>query len=338
MVQNVLNMFGDLIKYLKIVGNNLTNGLKVMKSVNDKTFDSLRALKLLGMKENLMRELKNSFKNVTSLSLDVFTSLGMKNEKLNRIFPNLEDLHMTNSKNVKDWLFINGQFRRMSKLEIDFLYEAIEPIEAIGIFFKNNEQIEDLKLHFLDQNILKLINETLPNVKVMEINQLASNYSSYEGDTIYLNSVKELKLKINVGHLEGIAFDQLEKLNIWTQSTENWKEFLQNQKNIKELTIATYQLTPDFFQIAHKLPHLQRIQIDINYSTKKSLVSVGNVVAFIQSCHNLNYFQIEIRMFDTGIKQIQKELSSDWIIDVDAVYEPPIMYDIKKPYKLIIKR
>lgn len=116
---------------------------------------------------------------------------------MNGYFPHLKTLHL--------WFYSPEQLKDLH-------------VKNVGEFLKINPQIECMLIKYFTVNLLKEVNEQLPNLKTLKLFQRAGDsddFLKYDGDDIHFKHLNMLHLslfiyKANVKPPTKIFFDQIE--------------------------------------------------------------------------------------------------------------------------------
>lgn len=328
-IMYILANFGDLITRFVISFENipLEDGHQIMKRINNKISATFEWLYLYGCRGNVLDGL-NAFNNVKRL---IFAS-NSQNEQLiihsecdtlSRLFPRLINLVLQNP-TTSDWTFIDGNIPTLVDLEIELLWNNANNIVASDAvqFLKSNVQIDTLTIMNTDLQFIKLANDNLPQLKILNLNWLAENYLAHNCDPIHLITVEELSVELRFDDEipeKIFVHDQLKALSLTVHlsSANKWTEFIANQvtRNLAEFRLNYDGLTHEqLLNIIKQLNHLQVLDI----SCKTEFVA-DEILDFLKMSNALAHFKFALQMNESEQNCLKENLPGNWNIEFKKV-------------------
>lgn len=316
-------MFGDMIQYLSIDfrGINADESNEIIKIINEKSFKSLKTLKLENCKRDIMTELKKSFDNVNSLTFSIIEGESYEKDiKLGQFFPSVVDLTLSSMK-LDGWSFIDGRFSSLTKLIIDDNMENVkQSTENIFIenFFKNNSQINNVKVFDPSSNFMDHVKH-LKNIEILVIEAKTASKWRKQSSEIYINNVKNVFIKISDDSqmLSYIIFDNLERLNLMAYVTtignHLWMEFIQSQLSVNlihfDFSVAILS-EREFSKISEKWPNLITAKIECGQQRK-----TDEIIEFIRKKKQLKCLEVIPEM---NLNDLKDKLGDEWNIESES--------------------
>lgn len=322
--QDFLNNFGDLIHILTVPYKDIYNETKsrvLTKLINDKSFGSLKTLTLYGCKGSVLDEFKNVFTLVESL--DIYTEFlnVLPGSRLNRIFPNLKKFDISFSK-ASDWTFINGNFSKLIEFRTllpEFPeYDVIE-VSHIASFLRNNRQIKKLRIAYSNHKLLREVNNILPQLERLYLNELPNRFSSFFSRPVYFRNLKYFEIASFLGKMpHKIVFNRLERLSIIIQDKyfNQWQQFINNQvnSNISRLDLYIDAVRDEFPNIPIVFPQLRSAYITTIWTN----LFADDVILFLVNSKELRYLELTAPISDSEVKRLEENIPSNWSVKFHA--------------------
>lgn len=320
-LQKLLTTFGNLIHLLKINFDKIesNHATEIVKSVNDRTSNTLKSLYLTECYGKVLDELKNQFSEVFTLSITTAKHFEFsdKNRKLNQLFPNIQ-FFLASDMSVSEWTFIDGEFPFLNSFHVKLSEKTGNAFDEshIASFLKKNTQIKEISIIDSSLKALKDANDILSNLNSLEIDGLSKNYGDDKIDSVHFKNVKKLRVIANVENEipQKVVFDQVDDLFIKTQNkfSTKWFDFISNQihSKVNSFKLETVDLTKDqLLTIPNKMPDLKAVIV-------QSPVKFANdeVVDFVQTNKHLETLELIIKMDKADQDKLEKTLEKDWTV------------------------
>lgn len=340
-IRKILRIFGDLIQKIEISFEKIhvTEGKEIVKHFNDYATESLSHLVLNDCKENVLDDLKRAFQNVKNLTLSTLLSdklmVSSNATMLNKVFPNLNWLHLGSTKTT-DWQLIGGTFHELIYLDVEVprtFKRRSRPVDSNVLnLLRSNPQIEILVLR---KSTLKLLKgaSVLPHLKTLEINALSDQYFNHYGDAIQFETVEFLIITSDRKNRvpENVRFNHVYKLNlnIASEINDKWIEFITNQvnRNVTELKLVMFNIsTENFWNVAEILPVLKRVSIECS-----SVFSANDILMFIEKSTKIVKLNLEIRILEPDERQLYENLQQNgWNISCSPAYGKKVSITLER--------
>lgn len=320
--------FGDLMKNLQLNFKSIDDKLakQIVQFMSAKA-ESLEILYLENCNGNILNEFASPILSVTVLkwlTKAESSSETVEIKKLTDIFPNVILLILKNIKS-SDLVLIDGKFANLMVLRME-LPKIVDEMLIVS-FLQNNPTVQTLEIQYASFDLLKQINQILPNLEVLTLESLPKNYAVFKSDPIRFDQVKKLTIDVKFHELnapENIIFNQLEELtlNIRSKFTDKWIKFINNNvnSNLKSLKLTNAHLKKE--QLHAILDHFNNIQtLDITCQSKFEAL---DIIDFEEKNKNAHIIQMK---FDMKISEIgfisilMKVFLDDWNVQVTPEFE-----------------
>lgn len=314
--QSFINNFGDLVSDLIVIFYyvNPDESRQMVKAINDQCFVSLKSLALAQCDGNSLDQLSNTFTNVKSFTFSTKKLDLQSDNKLNRIFPNVNALTVERTV-ASDWTFINGHFAHLIRFSVDFPEnQSPDSVRELHIanFLRNNTQITDLSIAYSNLTLLKEVNTILTQMEHLTLNFLPKKFLDDQHQPVHFETVKHFTLNTNYGEIpEMTVFDQLEKLTIQSKSSTEWIKFISKQvnRNLSELNLFNDVRPEKLAIVPEKLPNLHVVHITCTW-----IIKAKQIVEFIENSNSLRHLRIVAVLYDDERKRLEETIPKLWIV------------------------
>lgn len=323
--QNVLNLFGDMVQFINIsfIDINAVKGNEIGGSITAHAIESLKELHLRNCHGSVLDAMNRPFPNVTIASFSTHSTdrfeIGSNTLKLDRMFPNLQRLHVKIA-NVDDLKFVGDEFSELRSLIVDLPEPRTLAIADIEFLFRGSSSINTLTIHRSSLKLLKSASRLLSKLKVLRIFDFSNDL--YQGNQIQFKNVYHLYItstRSDAQIPEKLVFHQLRKLslNLDFGFTDQWIQFFGNQvsKSVEVFEIKANAFTKD--QLLAVAEHLPNIKVASIMTEKK--VSAETIINFLATSKQLFILQIQMALIDVAErKQLYETLQHEW--DISSNY------------------
>lgn len=267
----------------------LKDSIEFVKFMNAEASKWLTMIHFEKCTGNVLDELSNVFINVEFFAFSRSESIEFKfkeDQRMSKIFPKLKKLIIKLTK-VADWSFFDGP---IPALEALVLTEPNEVQEQIIKFIKRNQQIGDLKIYKTNQLFLKQINENLPNLNILKLNDISGVYDGQP--PIHFEKVEVLVMFECKIIPENLFFDSLDILILDFNKNEfvdKWLEYLETKinKDLRLMRLVVERLSKVHFLGIPKLPNLVTAIIQC-----QSPFSAQEIAEFLDKATHLEVLEI----------------------------------------------
>lgn len=324
-IMDVLQHFGDLVRMFEIDFEdiNIDEAREIVKHVNDKSFNLLKWFGLLNCKGNILNGLNRSFSLVSHMMFSSSETSKLiiteKHKKLNELVPNLVSFSVKHTK-PSDWKFIDGSLPKLSHLNIDlskYTEQDNGDYSHMSELFKG-DHITTLGIESANLKFLKLVSKHLPKLLLLNVNGLSKDYFNYHGDRVQFDYVNLLSIIDHDDKLpENMFINEVDdfRLNIKSQFTVKWLDFISTQTNSKSFTLLTKNLPIEqFLAIPEKLPLIQSVYIE-----SESNVTAEDVVNFLKKTKNnkLTSLRMDVGMNELEQKKLRKTIPEEFTVEFE---------------------
>lgn len=331
-----LKHFGPIIQRLTIQSKRfwVKEEQTIMGFVNEYCSQSLVKLNLQVTSHDTMRKLAGPFENVDELTVNVVVSdideITTHNyEKLNQIFPNVQNLSLSLNSNTKTdfvgtlpklrYLSLKGDTSRPDSVRADTTYTER--------LLDQNPQIKSLKLVFYPPDFVRMVKLYLPKLE-----QLSLGFFDLGNDRIQFDHVKTFELLSgDYGSPAKILFKNLEELRMWYSSryAQEWIDFFIMNPHLKRVYVEDFgdnQSTLDLQSLITQIKDIEDITI---LSTKTIKFEV--IVKFIETHKQLKRFKYGSKNYDQhNAEFLKKEFEKNWNISEFNGYYGGLMFERKQ--------
>lgn len=316
--QKILNYFGSSITKLYINLNNYPISFDIMQSIHKYCGETLFELELASCNEIEFTEIKTPFENVETLSIysSKFANLNSKTLNFTNIFPQLRSL----------------TFFMSSVIEMNSIFQTYPNLEhlLIGVFdFKNkislnnflqidaehvfrlNPNISSLSLYGIQESFLKKVNNILPNLRVLGLENLQRDSSDF--DEISFKNVRSLKTGYmeQGAELRNTSFVKLDEFSISLAAQEvmAWEPIIYQHPELIKLTLdLNWFGKAKIIKYAQHLPNLTHALIKCDGDVDEEIIF--NLINLTQ----LKTLTL-INFINSKIDLLQKLLGKKWEVD-----------------------
>lgn len=324
-IKSILRIFGDLMQNIEISFEKIdvVEGREIVKHFCDNCSDSLSNLILKNCKENVLNDLKATFRNVKTITLSTLASSKLKFSppviKLNETFPNLNHLNLGPTK-VTDWELIGGTFSELNHLNVEvprtFKQKSRPDDSYVLNLLQSNPQIETLILAKTTLKLLKIASQ-LPRLRALELNALSDQYFNYKGKPVQFDTVESVTIESDYSNNipENVHFNRIHELNLNIKRELNgkWIEFINNQvnNNITDLKLDIINITTvNLWSIADTQTNLKRVSIECFRE-----FSADDILMFIRRSATLIKLDLKIWIEEAEEKKLYENLQGgEWNI------------------------
>jgi len=291
LVKLTLQVFGNHIKTLVIDYKeiDLNQRKEIHRFIDGHCTDSLTAMTLMGMDENVLKNFRSPLKMVENVTIDgelkskshsilhLSSIFSYKNLKLNEIYPGLRRLTL-NRMNVPDASIFDVEFSQLERVKITllpapynepFINDFYKTKPAMIKLFEKNPQIQTLILQNCNSLDYLRIASSLSNLNLLQVNFLPFE-EKYIGSKIRFSNVKKIgfNMKYNIDLSETVIFDKVNEFVLVCSGKKECKGF-PIKGNFNKLYIVRYSFSnEEFLELDKKAPNLKDVFIasdeDIN--------------------------------------------------------------------------
>lgn len=310
----LLHHFGS---YVSVLGVNFWENSKgqikqIVAMVNVKCA-ALKEFRVKSRDEDVLSEVKKPFYSVEDVDLDGLFTKSNSGLELNEMFPKIRKLSLgfTYLKNK----MATVRFPKLLHLEIPHLVKP-ELNDDIKQMIKLYTRIESLTLRFSSMNILKLVSDSLPNLKQLQLNAISLDLPDNVDEHICLNSVMSLSVTSNIepfARLVDLEFVEEFTLDCTSYIPDIWIDFIVRHAHLKKLTVIDGEIdNAQLAKLVGKMPNIVQVSVKMAHD-----VTVDTIFKFLESSPTL--LQIEIISSDEvdgeGTMRTLKHLLKDkWSI------------------------
>lgn len=323
-ILSILKRFGPLISNLGLEYGkhiysfeNRTMVSSINQLINLKCSETLIQIEIDTNYESFFDDMTRPFKQVENVTIrGEFEKLGNANMTLVEMFPAMKRLSL-GCVQVIDRSIIGLKFPHLEHLHIGMFINAYYFNETdVETMLKNNPHIRSFKLGSADRKFLPTVNELLPNLESLELENYNSQSNAEYTDETYFKSVSIVT--IYPWYYSGpnnVRFENLTELHTDAFSQfENYHrevDLLKKVKTLKKLyiDIGCY----DFDQ----LQTLMRAPSNLTEFRTKLCTEVTdeNIVEFLRNNPGLEKFQFrKVEPMCSAVQTIRKEFGEKWTI------------------------
>lgn len=331
-INATLNNFGHLINDIRLNFEDIdeNEGREIVKSINERCFESLTTFYLENCKGNVLLDwLKTPFRNVTFL---VFSSsqeeeLEIKDDqKLNNFFPNTEILRIKHIRS-SEWKLFDCSFPELASIYLNFPKEHRQNFineSHISNFLKINPQISNFFLKNANLKVLNEVSKLSPFHYTLEIDGLSDDYLNYQGDTINLKSMFLTIRNIPINLFpERIKFNSLTILTVEYEHnfTSKWIDFIQNQtnSNLSMLTLNFKSIKREqFLEVLSQFTELETIYV---YNHDSFTLMADDIINFIAKNKLLNVLELYTRMERPEQIKLRRSIRKQWMMKYTKIFK-----------------
>lgn len=309
LVFKILSRFKSLVPKIEINFEHIdsTQHAKILNKINEICFNDIIELDVQHCKGNAFNGLKKPFTKLEDVRLagDLDT-LKSENLELNELFPSLRHFDVSYLF-IRDRESIECKLPHLKYLSISFIEHDSFIESNVKNLIKTSKQITSLKFRFNSPDILKIVNDELPNLENIEFSLLLNIPFTSE---VNFKHVKEAKILSSHHYsLQKFSFEQLEKLDldILENMGNNWIDLITRSTKLKYLSITKGEVNIDQLSRIGNLPHL--IEANIPCTPE---VDVTHIIEFIRNGNNLQKFAWKTS--GEVIRNKLQTISDNWIM------------------------
>lgn len=296
-----LKAFASSIQRLSVLFSDipLVDQNHIAKLVNNYSCDTLTELHLKNCLDCIQADKQLPFKSVQTLFYD--GDLKMISTRFRTLFPEMQNLHLTHSKDITDMKQPN-----LIGISVE------KPISAeFAIFVKNNPQLQAIRLQ---DSSIKFMNSAkdLPELKILNLN-VPTDMASNSGQTLQFHHVKEVTIRdVNSNiQFKRFEFKHLSKVDLLVNGNiENkWIELIGSNDDLSELVITSGHFDDNaVVDLSTKFPNLKGATIGCG-----SDVTIETIKSFLQSKRKLKEIVINFPLGSLfAAEDLKQELGQEW--------------------------
>lgn len=315
--------FGAVITKLTLNFNGigLRRSRAITKALNDYCKQSLIKLEWHNCPENAIMDASQKFINLKSLQI-VSGYVGVEMGKIGHYFPKLKRLELSDVE-VSDRKCIEHTFHSIvylklkieSQKKMDFLKSNVKA--ALNL----NPQLKSFSLTYgCDVKLLNYINDKLPLLESLEIQNPRKKFFDTDEDKIVFNRVKCFSLDINssTDSFTNIPFEfrrlRSFTLNACARHRDEWIDFAVQNRNLVELKLRHFH----WFYVMQqeqllKIAQLQKLS---TFFLDWRVASTDAVTHFIGNCDSLKTFKLMLPKRQERA-DIMAEIGNNWNSNID---------------------
>lgn len=310
LVKRTLQVFGNHIKTLVINYKqiDLNHRKEMHRFIDRHCADTLTAMTLMRMDENVLKNFRNPLKMVENVTIDgelksksnsmlhLSSILGYKKLKLNEIYPGLRRLTL-NRMNVPDVSIFDVEFPQLKHVKITllpapynnpFINYFYKTKPAMIKLFEKNPQIQTLILQNCNSLDYLRIVSSLPKIRLLQVTFLPLE-EEYVGSKIRFLNVKKIgfNVKDNIDLSEIVIFDKVNEFALVCGDKNECKGF-PIKGNFNKLYSVRYSFSKEeFLELGKKAPNLKDVFIASDED-----INGFHVLNFIQGNRKLDKLRI----------------------------------------------
>lgn len=297
-ILRVLEHFGHLIPKISMQYNQyrslgLAGITNIIQSINSHCSDTLIEFDLKMcpfFTFEFFDQMTNPFRNVKTLSITgQFKGLSSSNLQFNELFPAVQRLTFGFIQ-MPEKMSLNQYFPHLKHLYVE-ISQSKEDLtkfteKDVQTLFKNNPQINSLKLGRSSLAFLKTVSETLPDLENLSLESLYNGLSSGDNVEILFKHLKKISIDDNMSHIpESIQFGNLSEFDMVGSPLSNgeWIQFLTRNPHLKKLTIKRGYTKPFELQTLIEMNlNITEISLMLNATVEDDII-----IKFIKKYRNM---------------------------------------------------